>query len=124
MAFEEPSHDVMQQARDEAEGRSQVQSWTYTVAAHNQYWTANGNGHQPSGRYFPGFEAGWAAACAELSGGNALPHDLDNWAKEHGEGEDWEWQHGFKVGAEKAREHGQKDEEQHEEQPQEEQQEE
>ncbi|WWC96693.1 hypothetical protein V866_003565 [Kwoniella sp. B9012] len=100
MGFNTPDHDTMAKLRDEAENN------------HKAYWAENGNGYQPTGKYFPGFEAGWADACAALSSGNDIPGDIAGWAKQraqetgHSSDDDWEWEHGFKSGAEAAKQAG------------------
>ncbi|WVQ95552.1 hypothetical protein IAU59_002649 [Kwoniella sp. CBS 9459] len=95
MGFNAPNHDQLKEARDAAD------------ANHKSYWEANGGSPHPE-TYFPGFERGWADAVEALSSGNSLPDDLASWAKqraqESGQAEDaWEWEHGFKAGAEAAR---------------------
>jgi hypothetical protein len=61
---------------------------------HRAYWAENGGSPHPD-IYFPGFEAGWHAACDALEKGEGLPD-----ANAQGKSEDeWEWVHGFKQGA-------------------------
>lgn len=80
------------------------------VEEHRAYWSANGGSPYPD-IFFPGFERGWHDAISALSPGNGLPGDLEGWAKQRaGECSQpeyaWEWEHGFKQGAEAAKEAG------------------
>ncbi|WRT65943.1 uncharacterized protein IL334_002894 [Kwoniella shivajii] len=100
MGFNTPDHDTMAKLRDEAETN------------HKAYWAENGNGYEPTGQFFPGFESGWADACSALSSGNELPGDLEQWGKQRAQengkdvDQDWEWVHGFKSGAGAAQQAG------------------
>lgn len=82
--------------------------------AHKNYWAGNGGSPDPDS-FFPGFEAGWNAACEALANGGDLPD-----ADAQGKGDDvWEWKHGFKQGAEAAQQAGQVEDAPEEEQAQE-----
>jgi len=86
------------------------------LAAHNEFWS--NNGHTPEhGTFFPGFEAGWNAAIEKLQAGEELPGDLEQWAKDSGS-HHWEFEHGFRQGAEAARGAGHHEDEQPQEEEQ------
>lgn len=119
MGFNPPDQDALEQARDAAQGESISPqqlcdpSLTIWTAAHNDFWANNGHTPQDD-TFFPGFEAGWHAAIEKLVNGEELPGDLEGWAREMGSPH-WEYEHGFRQGAEAARAAGHWDEEHHQE---------
>lgn len=95
------------------------------IAAHNDFW-AN-NGYTPEANtFFPGFEAGWHAAIEKLVNGEELPGDLEAWAREHygslgtPGSPHWEFEHGFRQGAEAVQGAGRWEDDQQEEHQEEE----
>jgi hypothetical protein len=87
---------------------------TYDKASHRDFWSNNGHQSEDENGFFPGFETGWHAAIEKLQNGEDLPGDLEGWAREHGS-HHWEFEHGFRQGAEAAKAAGHFDEEQQEE---------
>ena len=89
----------------------QPPAWTLAdttlIADHKAYWSENGNGYQPTGKFFPGFEKGWNETCDKLEKGEDLG-DIEAEAKAQGGGDPdaWELEHGYKRGAQEAQKAG------------------
>ena len=121
MGFIAPDQSALEQLRDQAlcmyPRLYPLSSCSLMPANHNDFWSQNG--HQPEdGTFFPGFEAGWHAAIEKLQNGEELPGDLEQWAKDSGS-HHWEFEHGFRQGAEAARGAGHHEEDQQDQQEEE-----